>query len=80
MIGPGGLLLVVPHLFVVPVWVLSVGLQKSTELNLDVKNIFAGSHNEHRCLISPLATTESIVKIAFMEAWTSEFDMFQLIQ
>jgi hypothetical protein len=33
MIGPGGLLLVVP------VSVLLVGLQKSTKLNLDVKNI-----------------------------------------
>ncbi len=30
MIGPGGLLLVVPHLFAVPVSVLLVGLQKST--------------------------------------------------
>ncbi len=30
MIGPGGLLLVVPQLFVVPVSVLWVGLQKST--------------------------------------------------
>jgi hypothetical protein len=30
MIGPGGLLLLVPHLFAVPVSVLSVELQKST--------------------------------------------------
>jgi vacuolar-type H+-ATPase subunit I/STV1 len=30
MIGPGGLLLVVPHLLTVPVSVLWVGLQKST--------------------------------------------------
>jgi len=30
MIGPCGLLLVVPHLFAVPVSVLWVGLQKST--------------------------------------------------
>ncbi len=48
MIGPCGLLLVVPHLFAVavPVSVLLVGLQKSTSLsNLDVKNIFAGLHN-----------------------------------
>jgi hypothetical protein len=30
MIGPGGLLLVVPHLFVVPVSVFFVRLQKST--------------------------------------------------
>jgi hypothetical protein len=44
MIRPGGLLLVVPHLFAFPVAVLWVGLQKSTELNLGVKNIFAGSH------------------------------------
>jgi len=40
MIRPCGLLLVVPHLFAVPVSVLWVGLQKSTLLNLDVKNIF----------------------------------------
>jgi len=47
----GGLLLVVPHLFAVLVSVLWVGLIKSTELNLGVKNIFAGSHTEHhwRC-------------------------------
>jgi hypothetical protein len=52
MIGPDGLLLVVPHLFAaVPVSVLLVGLQKSKQLNLHVKNTFAGSHTEHcwRC-------------------------------
>jgi hypothetical protein len=39
MIGPGGLLLVVPHLFAV-IW---VGLKKQKKkLNMDVKNIFAG--------------------------------------
>jgi hypothetical protein len=38
MIGPGGLLLVVPHLFAVLVSVLLVGLQASVQLNLDVKN------------------------------------------
>ncbi len=48
MIGPGGLLLVVTHLFAVPVSVPCVGLQKSTWLNLDPKNIFAGSHTEPR--------------------------------
>ncbi len=42
MIHPGGLLLVVPHLFAVPVLVLQVGLLKSTELYLDVKNISHG--------------------------------------
>jgi len=46
MIRPGGLLLVVSHLFLVPVSVLWVGLQKSTQLNLDVKNISAGSHTD----------------------------------
>jgi hypothetical protein len=39
MIGPSGLLLVVSHLFAVPVSVLLVGLQKSTLRDLDVKNI-----------------------------------------
>jgi len=43
MIGPGGLL--VSHIFAVPV--LWVGLEKSTQLNLDVRNIFARSHTEH---------------------------------
>jgi hypothetical protein len=41
MIGPGGL-----HLFAAHVSVLCVGLQKSKELNLDVRNFFAGSHTE----------------------------------
>jgi hypothetical protein len=54
MIGPGGLPLVVPHLLAVLVSVLRVGLLKSTELNLDVKNIFAGSHTEHHWRYSTL--------------------------
>ncbi len=37
-----------PPQFSVPVSVLWVGLQKSTQLNLDVKDIFSGSHTEHR--------------------------------
>ncbi len=42
LIGPeGGLLFVVPHLFVVPVSVLWVGLEKKFRtINLDVKNNF----------------------------------------
>jgi hypothetical protein len=48
MIHQAGLLLVVSHLFAVSVSVVGVGLQKSKELNLDVKNIFAVSHTEHR--------------------------------
>jgi hypothetical protein len=47
MIAPGGLLLVVPHLFAIVVQVSWVWLQGSKWLNLDVKNNFAGSHNEH---------------------------------
>jgi len=46
MIGPRGLLLVVAHLFAVPFSLLWVGLQKSTQLNLDVKTIFAASYTE----------------------------------
>jgi hypothetical protein len=42
MIVLGGLLLVVPHLFVILVLVSWVGLQESKLLNLDVKNIFIG--------------------------------------
>jgi len=37
MIGPGGLLLVLPHVYVVPVSVLLVWLpKKKTQLNLDI--------------------------------------------
>jgi hypothetical protein len=43
LIGPGGLLLVVSHLYAVPVLVLKVGLEKSEKLNLDVK-IFLQHH------------------------------------
>jgi hypothetical protein len=44
-LGPGELLLVViSYLFAVPVLVMGVGLEKSKELNLDVRNIFAVSH------------------------------------
>ncbi len=46
-VGPGGLPLVVSDLFAVPILVLWAGLQKSKLLNLDVRNIFAGSHTEH---------------------------------
>ncbi len=51
MIGPAGLLLVVPQLFAIPVSVLWVGFLNSVKLNLDVKNFFAGLHTEHlwRC-------------------------------
>jgi hypothetical protein len=37
MIGPSGLLLVVPHMYAVPVTVLLVGLPKTKkQLNLDI--------------------------------------------
>jgi hypothetical protein len=36
MIGPGGLLLAVPHIYAVPVKVLLVGLPKEKQLNLDI--------------------------------------------
>jgi hypothetical protein len=42
MIGPDGLLIVVSHLFAVPILVLSMGLEKGKQLNLDVRNILAG--------------------------------------
>jgi hypothetical protein len=52
-IGPGGLLFTSSPIYPLSecqlyVW---VGLRKSTKLNLDVKNIFRGSHTEHwwRC-------------------------------
>jgi hypothetical protein len=35
MIGPGDLLLVVPHVYAVPVSVLLVGLPKKEKLNLN---------------------------------------------
>ncbi len=48
MIGPGGLLLVVSHLFCSPSFRLMGGVGKP---NMDPTNIFAGSHIEHwwRC-------------------------------
>jgi hypothetical protein len=49
MIGPGGLLIrTSSHLRAIPFPGLWVGLQRSKELNLDVINIFSGSHTEHR--------------------------------
>jgi hypothetical protein len=36
MIGPGGLLSVVPHVYAVPISVLLVGLQKKTAKQLDI--------------------------------------------
>ncbi len=50
MNGAGGLVLVVSHLFDVPISILLVVLQKTKQLNLDAKNIFAGSHTEHRSI------------------------------
>jgi len=49
MISPGGLLLVVSYLFsnLSSSFMGGVG-KKSEELNLDVRNILAGSHTKHR--------------------------------
>ncbi len=52
MIGSGDFLLVVSHLFGVPVLVLwGAQLEKTKQLNLDVRNISPGSNTEHcwRC-------------------------------
>jgi hypothetical protein len=46
MIDPGGLLLVVPTYLQSPFSVLRVALEKSKQLNLDVRNFFVGSHIE----------------------------------
>jgi hypothetical protein len=48
MIGPGGFAISSSHLFVVPILVLWVGLEKSKKLNFDVRNIFVGSYTEPR--------------------------------
>jgi hypothetical protein len=48
LIGAGQLLLVVSHLFAVPVLVLWVGLKTNKESKLGCENIFARSHTEHR--------------------------------
>jgi hypothetical protein len=57
MIGPGGLLLVVlSHLYVVPVSVWRVGLQKKYITNkLECEKCFCSSHTEHhwRCSNTP---------------------------
>jgi hypothetical protein len=49
MIGPGGLLLLVPHVYAVSV--LLVGLPKNKQLNLDIKFYYPELHTEHprRC-------------------------------
>jgi hypothetical protein len=51
MIGPGGLLLIVPHPFAVSV--LWAGLQKSRYLNLDV-NFFRKGYTFFFCDVTPL--------------------------
>jgi hypothetical protein len=43
---PGGLLLVVSHLFALPVSVLWVGFEKKQITELGCEKYFAGSHNE----------------------------------
>jgi hypothetical protein len=61
MIGPGDLLLVVSHLFAVPILVLRVGVGLKTIDNyLVVRNSFAGSHilsTTGDALILPVAIT-----------------------
>jgi hypothetical protein len=59
MIGPGGLLLVVPHLFAVLLSVLWAGLQISVQLNLDVKkkpflqgHILSTPFKDHKLLMA----------------------------
>jgi hypothetical protein len=48
MIGPGGLLLVLPQLLAGPGFSFIGGVaKKSKKVNLDVKNIFAWLHTEH---------------------------------
>jgi ABC-type nitrate/sulfonate/bicarbonate transport system permease component len=47
MVGLGGLLLAVPHLFAIPILVLWVGLEKKNKLNVDVIFSFVGTHIEH---------------------------------
>jgi hypothetical protein len=47
MIGPDGLLLVVPHLIAVLALVLLVGLEKSKELNLDVVGYIQSTVGAH---------------------------------
>jgi hypothetical protein len=67
MIGPCGLLLVVSHLLFAAV-VLWVGLEKSKELNLDVRNIFAGSDTGDallRQLAKLCITRRSFLVVAF---------------
>jgi len=46
MIGPGGLLLVVPHIFAVLVSVLWVGFLKKHLTKLECENEFTRSHTE----------------------------------
>jgi hypothetical protein len=54
MIGPGALLLVVSHLFAVPLLVLSLGLEKSKIIKLGPEKFFAG------CILSIVGDALSI--------------------
>jgi hypothetical protein len=48
MIGPSGLLVVVSHLFAIPINFMEThwGCQKKKKLDLDALNIFVGSHSK----------------------------------
>ncbi len=63
MIDPGGLLLVVPTYLQSPFSVLRVALEQSKQLNLDVRNIFVGSHVEPQWGCSKGPTVFCLIKL-----------------
>jgi hypothetical protein len=72
MIGPDGLLLVVPHLLAVPVSIFQVGLQTSKYLNLDMKYVFAVSH-----ISSPRHVLSVFIRAAEIQEHTRHCEAWQ---
>jgi hypothetical protein len=70
-----------PHLLAVPISVLWLGLQKSTELNLDVKNIFAGVTYQallEMMLLSPVKAYLCYIRLIGLRRLTTDFLRTQL--
>jgi hypothetical protein len=65
LIGQGEFLLLVSHLFAVPVLDFMGGVGKSKKVNLDVRDIFAGLHTEHHRRCSKELRTWSAIVTRF---------------
>jgi hypothetical protein len=72
LIGPGEFLLLVSHLFAVPVLDFTGGVGKSKNVNLHVRDIFAGLHTEHHWRCSKELRIWSVIAMRF--TFTAEVD------